>query len=150
MYSGTENLLDFYGISQNSANIRKQTSFLFGLPAVKETGLDVNGKMTYATNDIPVKGGAQNYFTVVNGISEASIYDASFVKLREVSLSYPVFAKSWLTVNANVFARNFILWSALKGLDPETSQGNTNMSGAFERFSLPGTATYGFVLNVKF
>ena len=150
MYSGTENLLDFYGISQNSANIRKQTSFLFGLPAVKETGLDVNGKMTYATNDIPVKGGAQNYFTVVNGISEASIYDASFVKLREVSLSYPVFAKSWLTVNANVFARNFILWSALKGLDPETSQGNTNMSGAFERFSLPGTATYGFGLNVKF
>jgi len=53
-------------------------------------------------------------------------------------------------VNVNVFARNIILWSALKGLDPETSQGNNNMAGAFERFSLPGTSTYGFGLNVKF
>jgi len=151
MYSGTAGLLDYYGISQKSANFRKQSSFLFELPAVKETGLDANGKMTYAANDIAIKGSdAQAYFSTINGISESMIYDASFVKLREISLSYPIFSKSWLTINASVFARNIIIWSALKGLDPETSQGNTNMSGAFERFSLPGTSTYGFGFNVKF
>jgi len=151
MYSGTAGLLDYYGISQKSANYRNKSSFLFELPAVKETGLDANGNMTYATNDIKISGSdAQTYFSTVNGISESMIYDASFVKLRELSVSYPIFSKSWLTVNATVFARNIIIWSALKGLDPETSQGNTNMSGAFERFSLPGTSTYGFGLNVKF
>ena len=151
MYSGTAGLLDYYGISQKSADFRKQGSFLFELPAVKEAGLDVNGKMTYATNDITIKGSnAQTYFSTMNGISESMIYDASFVKLREISLSYPIFSKSWLTINASVFARNIIIWSALKGLDPEASQGNTNMVGAFERFSLPGTSTYGFGFNVKF
>ena len=151
MYAATAGLLDYYGASQKSADFRKSTDFLFELPAVKETGLDANGKMTYATNDIKITGAkANSYFTAMNGISESMIADASFLKLREISLSYPVFSKSWLTVNASVFARNLILWSALKGLDPEATQGNTNMVGGFERFSLPGTSTYGFGLIVKF
>lgn len=48
------------------------------------------------------------------------------------------------------FARNILVWSEMKGFDPEASQGNDNMGGAFERFSLPGTASYGFGFNVKF
>ena len=34
--------------------------------------------------------------------------------------------------------------------DPEATQGNNNMAGAFERFSLPGTSSYGFGVNVNF
>ena len=78
------------------------------------------------------------------------IYNNSFVKLREVSVSYPVWNKKGVSVNVNAFARNLILWSELKGLDPEAAQGNTNMAGAFERFSLPGTSSYGFGINIKF
>jgi hypothetical protein len=72
------------------------------------------------------------------------------VKLREISLGYPVYENSKLKLDLNVFARNLILWSELKGFDPEVSQGNTNISGAFERFSLPGASSFGFGLNVKF
>ena len=36
------------------------------------------------------------------------------------------------------------------GIDPESSQVNNNMAGAFERFSLPGTSSYGFGITVKF
>ena len=151
MYAATAGLLDYYGASQKSADYRKSTDFLFELPAVKETGLDAQGNMTYATNDIKIPGAnAQSYFSTLNNISESMIADASFLKLREISLSCPIFNKSWLSLNASVFARNVILWSALKGLDPEATQGNTNMVGAFERFSLPGTSTLGFGLNVKF
>jgi hypothetical protein len=38
----------------------------------------------------------------------------------------------------------------MDGLDPEATQGNNNMSGAFERFSLPGAASYGFGINLNF
>ena len=69
---------------------------------------------------------------------------------KREALSYPVFSKKWLNVNVNVFARNILVWSEMKGFDPEASQGNDNMGGAFERFSLPGTASYGFGFNVKF
>ena len=65
-------------------------------------------------------------------------------------VSYPVWDKNGINVNLNVFARNIILWSELKGLDPEASQGNNNMGGGFERFSMPGASSYGFGLNVKF
>jgi len=78
------------------------------------------------------------------------IYDNSFVKMREISLNYPVLDKKALKVNLNIFARNIIVWSKMKGLDPESTQGNNNMSGAFERFSLPGAASYGFGLNLNF
>ena len=70
--------------------------------------------------------------------------------LDELSVSYPVFSKKWLNVNVNVFARNILVWSEMKGFDPEASQGNDNMGGAFERFSLPGTSSYGFGITVKF
>ncbi|KLT64685.1 SusC/RagA family TonB-linked outer membrane protein [Pedobacter sp. BMA] len=152
MYSGTSGLLDFYGTSQYSADVRKAgTTFMFPEAAVKVVGTNSSGNPIYATNDISIKGeNAQAYFTQLNSISESMIYDNSFVKLREVSLGYPVYEKKGLKVNLSAFARNILVWSAIKGIDPETSQGNTNMAGAFERFSLPGTSSYGFGVNVKF
>jgi len=151
MYSGTAGLLDYYGISQHSADTRQLTDFMFDKPAVKVASTDANGVKTYAPNDIKIKGAdAQAYFSSVNNISESMIYDNSFIKLREIALAYPVYAKRGISINANIFARNLLLWSTFKGLDPEASQGNNNMAGAFERFSMPGTSSYGLGLNVKF
>lgn len=70
--------------------------------------------------------------------------------MRELSLSYPVLKKSAIEVNVNVFARNILIWSEMDNIDPESTQGNNNMTGAFERFSLPATSSYGLGLNVKF
>lgn len=151
MYGGTAGMLNFYGVSQKSVDFRKKDFFYCEGDAVKVTGTDANGKSTYAPNDIKIPGEyAQDYFSRLSDISEAMIYNNSFVKLREISVSYPVWNKKGITVNVNAFARNLILWSELKGLDPEAAQGNTNMAGAFERFSLPGTSSYGFGINIKF
>lgn len=151
MYSGTTGLLDYYGISQRSVDYRDRADFMFELPAVKVVSTDANGVSTYAPNDIKIKGSdAQAYFSSVNNISESMIYDNSFVKLREIALAYPIYSKKGISINANIFARNLLLWSSFKGLDPEASQGNNNMAGAFERFSMPGTSSYGMGLNVKF
>lgn len=146
IYGGTKGVLNLYGVTQYSADLRNSESFLFEKPAVK-----LNADGTYSPNDIRIKGSdAYSYFDRLSNIDESSIYDNSFVKLREISLSYPVLDKPWLSINANVFARNIILWSEFKGFDPEASLGNNNMTGAFERFSLPGTSTYGFGLTFKF
>jgi len=151
MYCGTSGVLDIYGASKKSQKYREKDSFLFEEPAVKATGTDVNGNTVYATNDIKISGSnAQAYFNTVGNISEYSVHKNSFVKLRELALSYPVYAHRGLDVTLNAFARNIIVWSQVKGLDPESSQGNNNMSGAFERFSLPGTSSYGFGLSIKF
>ena len=147
MYSGTLNTIDYYGTSQYSADVREMESFIFPLPAVKQ-----NADGTYSPNDIDIQKtvGAYGYFDQMSLISEAGVYDSGFLKLRELSVSYPVWEKNGLNINLSVFARNIILWSQLKGLDPEASQGNNNMGGGFERFSMPGSSSYGFGLNVKF
>lgn len=134
MYHGSKGLTDYYGVSKNTEN-REDRIF---------DGWKANG----TKNDIKVR--AQKYYSALNNIDASSVYDNSFIKLRELSLSYPVFQRSWLEVGVNAFARNIIVWSKLKDFDPEASQGNNNMAGAFERFSLPNTSSYGFGINVKF
>lgn len=147
MYAGSTSTLDYYGVTQKSADYRKKDFFYFDKPAVKELA---DG--TFAPNDIKIEGAnAYGYFDRLSTISEAGVYNSSFLKLREIALSYPVLNKSYLNVTVNVFARNLLLWSEMdNGIDPESSQGNNNMAGAFERFSLPGTSSYGFGLTVKF
>ena len=147
MYSGTAGEMNYYGVSKLSGDMRNAEFIVEN--SVKETGKDADGNSIYAPNDIKVTD-AQAYFTRRRSIDESYIYDNSYIKLRELSVSYPVFSKKWLNVNVNVFARNIWVWSEMKGFDPEASQGNDNMGGAFERFSLPGTASYGFGFNVKF
>ena len=146
MYCGTMGVLDYYGVTQRSADYRNKSEFLFEKPAVKQ-----NADGTYSPNDITIKGeNAYDYFNAMNSIDEASVYDNSFIRLREISLSYPVLDKKFLHITANVFARNILIWSELPGLDPEATLGNNNMAGAFERFSLPGSSSYGFGLTFKF
>ena len=139
MYSRTSGLADYYGVSKRTEN-REGTIIFDGY---KEDG---------TKNDIGITGAnaQQEYYSILNNIDESSIYDNSFIKLREVAVSYPVFKSNWMQVTLNVFARNVLIWAQVPDLDPEASQGNNNMSGAFEDYSMPQTASYGFGVNVKF
>lgn len=139
IYSRTTGLSDYYGISKRTEN--RDGVIVFD--GYKEDG---------TKNDIEIKGAVaqQNYYSVLNNIDASSIYDNSFIKLREVAVSYPVYQKNWMEVTLSAFARNILLWAELDDLDPEASQGNNNMSGGFEDYSMPQTMSFGFGVNVKF
>lgn len=145
MYSGSNGLLDLYGVSKVTED--RESTFIF--KGVKPDG---------TPNDI-VRGGPNDpdalqdlYTNVLSNIDEYYIHENSFVKLRELSLRYK-FAKpiyKTLNVGVSLYSRNILLWTALRNLDPETSQGNNNMGGSFERFSLPQTTSYGFGFDITF
>ncbi|MEN9919458.1 MAG: hypothetical protein RL662_1894 [Bacteroidota bacterium] len=138
MYHGTLGLLNFYGVGKDTEN-RDQPILFDGW---KKDG---------TKNDIYVQPKDQEtYYSTVNNIDASSIYDNGFFKLRELTLSYPILQKTGLEISANAFARNILIWSELPSFDPETSQGNNNMAGDFERFSVPQASSYGFGVNVKF
>ena len=145
MYHGSNNCLDMYGVSAKTED--RTSTFVYD-------GYKSNGEK----NDI-VRGGINDpgayqtlYADVLSSISEAAVYGNSFVKLREVALKYSVpekvIPKVYVTLSA--FARNILLWSELDNFDPESSQGTGNMTGGFERFSLPQTKSFGFGVEVKF
>jgi len=155
MYCGTYGTLNYYGVTQRSVDLRDGDGIIFGKTegwkSVKITGTNPDGSNIYAENDIVIPASeAADYLSVLSDISEASVYEMSYFKLREISLSYPVVNRKMFNVNLNVFARNLLLWSSLKGFDPESSQGNNNMSGGFERFSLPACSSFGAGLTFKF
>ena len=152
MYAGTYTMMDYYGTSKRSEDYRKMDSFVFDWePAVKITGYDASGNAIYAENDIAIPGSkAQSFFSTMNDISKCFVNDASYLKLREISLSYPIVKADWGSITASAFGRNILLWTAIPGFDPEASQGNNNMAGGFERFSLPATSSYGFGFTFNF
>ena len=143
MYSGTNGLMDLYGISKKTEE--RTTPFVY--PGYKADGIP---------NDI-VRGGADDagayetlYADVLGNIDESYIYDASFFKLRDLTVKYQFPRVGIFDISLFAFARNVLLWAKMPNLDPESSQGNNNMSGTFERFSLPQTSSYGGGLTVTF
>ncbi|MEH6407795.1 MAG: SusC/RagA family TonB-linked outer membrane protein [Leeuwenhoekiella sp.] len=86
---------------------------------------------------------------------ESNSFDASFLKLREVSLQYN-FPKKWLadtginSLNFSIYGRNLATVSDFPIYDPETAalNGNTILPG-IEMGQMPSPATYGFNLKVN-
>lgn len=154
MYSGANRLINLYGTSKLTANRESDVLLIQG---VKESTV-VDGKGG-EPNDVEIKGSAaiQNYYSaVVANISEANIYGTSFVKFREIALSFDLprsfVQKSRFIKSASVSlsARNILLWSELPNFDPESSQGNGNMQGGFDYMSLPQARSMGLGLNLTF
>jgi len=136
MYSGTNALLNFYGVSSNTLN--------------RENGIVVAGVHADGTVNT-TKVALQDYYAkTVDVIDEAAVYNTSFVKLRELSVNYQLLKTSSFSWDITLFARNILLWTEFPNFDPESSQGNSNMAGAFERFSLPQTSSFGLGMNFKF
>jgi outer membrane receptor protein involved in Fe transport len=80
------------------------------------------------------------------------VFDASWVRLRELSLSYR-FPKSWLEktpfgqAEIGVNGRNLLLRTPVPHIDPETSIGTNNGNTQGVEFNaLPGLRTYGVFL----
>ncbi|WP_264531372.1 SusC/RagA family TonB-linked outer membrane protein [Flavobacterium sp. N502540] len=134
MYSGTNSLLDTYGLSTKTGNRDE----LLVQEGVTSTGQpNTKGATKQAT------------YNRYSNIAESAIYDASFVKLREVSIGYtvPQFSEGF-SMRVSAFARNILLSSKIPNLDPESSQGNNNMAGGFERLSIPQTTSIGVGMNL--
>jgi hypothetical protein len=85
-----------------------------------------------------------------NDVTEAGIYDTSFLKLRDLTLNYQLPKINNVNISIFGFARNVLIWAKMPNFDPESSQGNGNMSGYFERFSVPNTSSFGGGLKLTF
>ncbi|WCT12431.1 SusC/RagA family TonB-linked outer membrane protein [Mucilaginibacter jinjuensis] len=88
---------------------------------------------------------------------EQFIEDGSYIKLRELTLAYDfkdlLFGKNSTVVRGltiGAFARNIIIWTPYKGIDPETSLNGASGYNGMDYFNNPGTKTFGINAKVKF
>jgi len=116
-------------------------------------GTDVSGKQ----NESRIS--ARTYWRSSRNWAELSIIDGSFIKLREVTLSYAI-PRSLLNkigienATFSLFGHNLALLYTDKSndvnIDPEVSAGGTVAGTGFESYQMPSTRTLGCKLNFKF
>lgn len=144
LYSGSNRGMLLYGTDLQTLD--RETAFVFD-------GVQKAADGSFVKNEVAIDGSTrQAYENRMNSITEHFVYDASFVKIRDLSLGY-TFKDIWhdrIDLRVSGFARNLLLWSKMPNLDPEASQGNNNMSGGFEHYSIPQSKSFGFSVNVTF
>lgn len=90
------------------------------------------------------------------GPEEEAVEDASWTRLREVTLSYNFDPKKYgvkgLTgATLSLTGRNLLLWTKYSGNDPDTSlNGPGNNGFGLDYFQNPSTRTYRIALNLTF
>ena len=112
---------------------------------------DENGDVVgYVPNDVVVTAEEYNKAAYVNSIAAGSVFDASYIKLRELRLAYTFkFNKTFKELTLAFIGRNLaLLYSEVPHVDPETSFSNSNLQG-LEFGQLPSTRSLGFNISFK-
>ena len=98
---------------------------------------------------------AVDFWKDISGIDEFSVFDASFVKLRELRFGYTFPSRLFedlliRNVTLSLVGRNVaLLYTRVPHVDPETTLGSGNVQGV-ENSQLPSTRSLGFNVNIKF
>ncbi|WP_439487446.1 SusC/RagA family TonB-linked outer membrane protein [Algoriphagus sp.] len=107
-------------------------------------GTIINDTRTYAENERAINYIAWNKTTLNADLTH--YFDASYVKLRELSISYQIpqqiLSKSFLnSANISLVGRNLLLWSNVENIDPDSGVDN---------LQTPSVRNIGFNINLEF
>ncbi len=172
VWNGTKSALYFWGTAQESADRLNTTEVFPGNVGV----FDSEGELVLADDDgdpttpeVAQTSGAndqevlvdQNWlaFGDANGFfgnnSEDFIEDASWLRLRDVSLGYSVPSTSLpekylKAINFTLTARNLFLDTPYSGVDPDTNLYGASNAQGLDYFNMPGTKSYTFSVQATF
>jgi outer membrane receptor protein involved in Fe transport len=145
-YCGTKDLMGFVGTSKETENRE---------PQIFPNSVYQNAQGNYVTNT--TKYSVYNWYANSVVPDGQHVIDASYVKLREASLTYS-FPQGWIkrtpfgNASLSVFGNNLFLWTpdVNKYVDPEVnSAGATNLQG-FDFRANPSLRNYGASLRITF
>ena len=115
-------------------------------------GVIKNEDGTYRQNDIPIN--PENYWKLAADYAPSTfIYDNSYIKCRELTLSYDfpekLLGKKIKSLSLSFVARNpFIVWKNIPNIDPDSGYNTSGMG--LEYGSLPSRRSFGLNVNMKF
>ncbi len=135
VYSATQAYMDYYGVSEASAQARDNGGFI------------VNG-----TDQV----NAEAYYNVVginSGIPQFYTYSATNVRLQEATIGY-TFPKSFFgnkaALSLNLVGRNLLMIYNKAPFDPESTASTGNYYQGIDYFMTPSTRNLGFNVRLKF
>lgn len=134
--SVTQALMDAYGVSKASADARDAGGVL------------VNGVRIPAKDYYKVVGGG------TSGIGSPYVYDATNVRLAEVSLGYDIPVNKWVnwikSANVSVIGRNLLMIYNSAPYDPEAISSTGTYYQGIDYFMQPSLRSVGFSVKLGF
>ena len=149
-WNGTQAVLDYYGRSEASGQLRNTTGYVFA--GVRQDGHANTTPVTFYDPALPVENNRWSRYGY-SGVGEEYIQKSDWLRLNSIHLNYKITNRKWKYVQSiglSVYAANLVIWTAYKGADANQllyDQGNTN---GLDFFNLPSTKNAGFNLVVQF
>lgn len=135
VFSRTQAVLDYYGVSENSADARD------------------NGFVNLNNGDLV---SPQMWYSIIAGgtsVPQYYIYDATNVRLGEVTVSYTI-PRHWLRnvcdIKISFVGRNLLMFYNKAPFDPESVASTDNWYQGIDYFMMPSMRNLGFNLNFTF
>lgn len=146
VWCGTCGIIDYFGTSQVSADERNDVVVFNGL---LPDGTPNNIAVPLANPE----AGLGTYYRVrygFGGISEMSIFDASWLRLRELTLTYnlpkSILGETFDNMTISLTGRNLWLSTDYPGIDPETNLTGASNGFGLDYFNMPNTKSYAVTL----
>jgi outer membrane receptor protein involved in Fe transport len=145
LYSVTQMFGEYAGVLESSLRGREED---WNSPGIVVEGLNVN---TRQPNTVNIR--ADQYFHGLFGFTENYVYDAGYVKLRELRLTYALpgsWANRILGARAASVAftgRNLYTWKNVPNIDPEFAYSSRNDQGIEVNMS-PNPRSFGINLRL--
>lgn len=150
IYSGTNVRLTQAGFTKQTLQGRA------GEAPLSVTGVTADGTGFKPFTKTLTPGEARNYWSQLGSRAQENfVYDASFIKLRQVTFGYTLPTKIFSntpirTVMLSFVARNLaILKKNVPNIDPESAYSSSNGQG-LDYFGMPASRTYGLNLRATF
>lgn len=156
IYSGTNVRMTQAGFTKQTLLGREGEAPLT-INGVVQTGTSSDGKPIYSPfTKTLAPGEANNYWNQLGERAQENfVYNASFIKLRQVTLGYifpsKLFSKTPIrSLMISFVGRNLaILHKNVPNIDPESTYTSSNAQG-LDYFGMPATRTYGFNVRATF
>ena len=119
-------------------------------------GVRADGNGGFVPNDVTVSAKSFNQASYSNSVESSAIFDASYVKLRQVTFGYSLPSKfldrlPFESMKVSVVGRNLaLLYKNAPHIDPETGFSSSNGEQGQEFGQYPSARTIGFNVNLKF
>jgi TonB-linked SusC/RagA family outer membrane protein len=157
MYASTPSSTIGRGVVEEGNNPLDHT---YILPGVKRIDTDGNGSIDgFAPNDIQITAADYGFNTQFNGIDETAIFDATTIRLREISLSYDFpkallnktpFRAASLQLNGNNLWFNAVNVPKNVNFDPEVLSSGVGNGFGFDYLTGPSAKRYGVSVRLTF
>lgn len=148
IWNGTQAVLDYYGRSQTSADLRNTKNYVF-------QGVNSNGNINQTPVDFynPDQSASENRWSRYGylGVAEDYVQKADYIRINTISLTARFDVGEFKRgLGVTFYVNNILLWQANKGVDSNQNFYDFDNGKGMDFFNLPSYKTFGCMVSFQF